>query len=227
MKEAIGIVLGLYWAEITVLALFLVIAFVLEQKFNFKKPRQWFLAFNNLIFRRGLSALAYAVPYLDMINLHIPLLKDDHPLVLRLFMPNFVTESIDLMQQVPFLSFIYLSIGYGFFIRYKIPGDRLVRYNIMYSIMLVSLQGIINEMFISFTEAFIVNDYLRSQVTLMAFFCWLTLYIPCFVRAFLGKYDENKFIREAVEVHLGRDGPDFIWWDRIRKDKAPKRPPLN
>jgi len=192
MRETIKILFGLYWLEISVLALFLVIAFVLEQKFNFKKPRQY-----------------------------------DHPLVLRLFMPNFVTELIDIMQQIPFLSFIYLSLGYGFFIRYKVPGDRLVRYNIMYSIMLVSLQGIINEMFISFTEAFIISDYLRSQVTLMAFFCWLSLYIPCFIRALLGKYDENKFIREAVEVHLGRDGPDFIWWDRVRKDKAPKRPPLN
>lgn len=227
MRETFKILFGLYWFEISVLAFFLVIAFVLEQKFNFKKPRQWFIAFNSLIFKRSFSVLAYAVPYLDMINLHIPLLQHDHPLVLRLFMPNFVTELIDIMQQIPFLSFIYLSLGYGFFIRYKIPGDRLVRYNIMYSIMLVSLQGIVNEMFISFTDVFIVSDYLRSQVTLMAFFCWLSLYIPCFIRALLGKYDENKFIREAVEVHLGRDGPDFIWWDRIRKDKAPKRPPLN
>lgn len=227
MRETLKILFGLYWLEISVLALFLVIAFVLEQKFNFKKPRQWFFAFNSLLFRRSFSVLAYVVPYLDMINIHIPLLQHDHPLVLRLFMPNFVTELIGITQQIPFLSFIYLSFGYGFFIRYKVPGDRLVRYNIMYSIMLVSLQGIINEMFLSFTEAFIVSDYLRSQVTLMAFFCWLSLYIPCFIRALLGKYDENKFIREAVEVHLGRDGPDFIWWDRTKKDKAPKRPPLN
>ncbi len=216
MKEAIGIILGLYWAEIAVLVLFLVLAFILEQKFDFKKPREWFFAFNILIFSRGFSLLAYAVPYLDMINLHIPLLKNDHPLVLRLFMPNFVTESINLMQQIPFLSFFYLSLGYGFFIRYKIPGDRLVRYNIMYSIMLVSLQGILNEMYISFIDTFIADEYFSSQITLMVFFCWLTLYIPCFVRAFFGKYDENKFIREAVEVHLGRDGPDFIWWDRVK-----------
>nr|YP_009505213.1 hypothetical protein Petal_068 [Endarachne binghamiae]AXC47168.1 hypothetical protein Petal_068 [Endarachne binghamiae] len=227
MKEAIRVLFGLYWLEIIILVLFLVIAFILEQKFNFKKPREWFFAFNTLIFTRSFSALAYAVPYLDMINLHIPLLKDDHPLILRLFMPNFVADSIDVIQQIPFLTFIYLSIGYGFFIRYKIPGDRFVRYNIMYSIMLVSLQGILNEMFLAFTDTFIVDDYLRAQVTLMAFFCWLSLYIPCFVRAFLGKYDKNQFIREAVEVHLGRDGPDFIWWDRERKDKAPKKPPLN
>ena len=93
--------------------------------------------------------------------------------------------------------------------------------------MLISLQGIVNEMFVSFIDTFIFSDYLRAQVALMAFFCWLGLYIPCFIRAFLGKYDDNKFIREAVEVHLGRDGPDFIWWDRIKKDKAPKKPPLN
>ena len=227
MKEAIGIVFGLYWAEITILALFLVIAFVLEQTFNFEKPKQWFLAFNNLVFQRGLAALAYTVPYLDMINIHIPLLKENHPLVLRLFMPNLIAESIDMMQQVPFFSFIYLFVSYGFFIRYKIPGDRFVRFNIMYSIMLVSLQSILNEMFIPFMEVFMVNDYIKSQLTLMAFFCWLTLYIPCFLRAFLGKYDENKFIREAIELHLGRDGPDFIWWDRIGDDNLPKNPPLN
>lgn len=227
MKESIGIIAGLYWLEIMILALFIVIAFVLEQKFNFKKPREWFFAFNTLIFNRGFSVLAYVIPYLEMINIHIPLLSDDHPLVLRIFMPYFVADSIDMIQEIPFLSFIYLSVGYAFFIRYKIPKDRLVRYNIMYSIMLVSLQGLISEMFVSFTDLVIFDDYLRSQITLMAFFCWLSIYIPCFFRAFLGKYDENKFIREAVEVHLGRDGPDFIWWDRTRKDKAPKRPPLN
>jgi len=37
MRETIKILFGLYWLEISVLALFLVIAFVLEQKFNFKK----------------------------------------------------------------------------------------------------------------------------------------------------------------------------------------------
>lgn len=222
-----GIIFGLYWVEIMILALFILLAFVLEQKFNFKKPRKWFVAFNTLIFNRGLSALAYVIPYLEMINIHIPVLKDEHPLVLRVFMPEFIAEAIDSIQQVPFLAFIYLSVGYGFFIRYKLPPDRLVRYNIMYSIMLISLQGIVNEMFVSFIDTFIFSDYLRAQVALMAFFCWLGLYIPCFIRAFLGKYDDNNFIREAVEVHLGRDGPDFIWWDRVRKDKAPKRPPLN
>lgn len=216
MKESIGIIVSLYWLEITILALFIVIAFVLEQKFNFKKPREWFIAFNTLIFTRGFSVLAYFIPYLDMINTHIPLLASNHPLVLRVFMPYFIADSIDIVQKIPYLAFIYLSVGYAFFIRYKIPKDRFVRYNIMYSIMLMSLQGLICDIFFSFIDLFIVDDFTKSQIILMAFFCWVSLYIPCFFRAFLGKYGDNKFIREAVEVHLGRDGPDFIWWDRLK-----------
>lgn len=217
MTKAIRFVLGLYWVEICVLVLFLALAFLLEQKFKFKKPREWFLSFNSLIFIRGMSMIAYVIPYLDMINIHIPILKDEHPLILRIFTPGIVIDLIDIMQQIPFLSFIYLSVGYGFFIRYKVPQDRFVRYNIMHSIMLVSLQGLINEMFLSFTDIFITDNLFRSQITLIAFFCWLSLYIPCFVRAFLGKYHKNKFIREAVELQLGRDGPDFTWWDKAEK----------
>jgi len=202
--------------------LFILIAFVLEQKFKFDKPKKWFVAFNALLFQRGFSAIAYYVPYLDMINTHIPLLQDEHPLVLRLFLPNFVADSIDVVQQIPFLSFVYISLGYGLCIRYKIPKDRFIRYNVMYSIMLISLQGIINDMFITFIETVIFDTEIRSNITLLSFFLWLALYIPCFVRSFAGKYDENKFIREAVEVHLGRDGPDFIWWDRRKKGKKDK-----
>jgi len=33
-------------------------------------------------------------------------------------------------------------------------------------------------------------------------------------RAVLGRYPTNAFIRDNIEVHLGRDGPDFKWWDR-------------
>lgn len=216
MKESLGIIVSLYWLEITILALFIVIAFVLEQKFNFKKPRQWFIAFNTLIFTRGFSVLAYFIPYLDMINIHIPILSGTHPLVLRLFMPYFIADSIDTIQKIPYLSFIYLAICYCFFIRYKIPKDRFIRYNIMYSIMLMSLQSLVCEIFLSSIDLIIADDDLRAQITLMAFFGWLSLYIPCFFRAFLGKYDDNKFMREAVEVHLGRDGPDFIWWDRVK-----------
>ncbi|CAM9357136.1 unnamed protein product [Ectocarpus fasciculatus] len=217
MIETLKILFSIYRLEISILIGFIFIAFILEQKFQFDKPKKWFVAFNALLFQRGFSALAYYVPYLDMISLHIPLLKDENPLVLRVFLPDFVADSIDLVQQIPFLTFVYISLGYGLFIRYKIPKDRFIRYNVMYSIMLISLQGIINDMFITFIETIILDSHIRSTITLVSFFLWLALYIPCFVRSFAGKYDENKFIREAVEVHLGRDGPDFIWWDKKRK----------
>ena len=51
-------------------------------------------------------------------------------------------------------------------------------------------------------------------------------FVSCFVNAFLGRYTSNKFMREAIEVHLGRDSADFVWWDRRgdKNDNRPKKP---
>nr|QWK41655.1 hypothetical protein [Akkesiphycus lubricus] len=219
-----GLVFGVYWVELLVFVVFLFIGFILEQKFNFNKPRKWFFAFNGLICQRLLSVLAYYVPYLDVVNTHMPLIAEAHPFLVRLFLPNFVAESIDIIQRIPFLSFIYLMLGYGVLIRYKIPKDRFVRFNIMYGIIIISFQGIFHELFLNFTNAFVKDPVDQSEAALLAFLSWVVIFIPCFLRALFGKYEGNTFMREAIEVHLGRDGPDFIWWDRTRKDQAPKKP---
>nr|YP_011007200.1 hypothetical protein V2494_pgp040 [Pleurophycus gardneri]WAM64487.1 hypothetical protein [Pleurophycus gardneri] len=215
---------GVYWVEIFIFILFLVLGFVLEQKFNFNKPRKWFLAFNGLVCQRVLSVLAYYIPYLDVVNTHMPLIAETHPFLVRIFLPNYIAESVNLIQKVPFLSFLYLLFGYGILVRYKIPEDRFVRFNIMYGIIIISFQGIFHELFINFTNVFVKNPADKSEAALLAFLAWVVIFIPCFLRALFGKYEGNTFMREAIEVHLGRDGPDFIWWDRTRKDQAPKKP---
>ena len=215
---------GVYWLEIWLLFLFLSLGFILDQKFNFKKPRKWFLKFNGLIFQRALSMLAYYVPYLDVVNTHIPLIAETHPFLVRLFLPNYIADSIDFVQKIPFLPFIYLMFGYGILVRYKIPEDRFIRFNIMYGVIIISFQGILHELFINFTNAFIENPADKSEAALLAFLGWILIFIPCFLRALFGKYESNTFMREAIEVHLGRDGPDFVWWDRTKKDQTPKKP---
>ena len=94
----------------------------------------------------------------------------------------------------------------------------------MYGIIIISFQGIFHELFLNFTNAFVKNPADKSEAALLAFLAWVVIFIPCFLRALFGKYEGNTFMREAIEVHLGRDGPDFIWWDRTRKDQAPKKP---
>ncbi len=216
----------IYWFELFLFALFLLLGFILEQKFKIDKPRKWFLAFNGVIFQRVLSVLAYYVPYIDILNTHVPLIADTHPFLIRIFLPNFIVASMSFIQKIPYLSFFYLFFGYGIFIRYKIPEDRLVRFNIMYGILILSFQGVFHELFLNFTDLFADDPIEKSEAALLMFLSWIVVLIPCFFRALSGKYEGNAFMREAIEVHLGRDGPDFIWWDRTRKDKAPKKPKL-
>nr|YP_011007340.1 hypothetical protein V2495_pgp040 [Scytothamnus australis]WAM64769.1 hypothetical protein [Scytothamnus australis] len=218
------VALELYWGEIFLFILFFLLGFILDQKFSINQPRKWFLAFNGLIIQRVLSLLAYYIPYLDVVNTYIPLVANSHPYLVRIFLPNFVIDSVEIVQQIPFLSFLYLMVAYGIFVRYKIPKDRLVRFNIMYGVIIISFQGILHEIFTYFTESVLDNPTDKSEAALLGFLIWLLVFIPCFSRALLGKYESNAFMREAIEVHLGRDGPDFIWWDRVRKDKSPKKP---
>nr|YP_011005653.1 hypothetical protein V2479_pgp039 [Cutleria multifida]WAM62657.1 hypothetical protein [Cutleria multifida] len=218
------IIFGVYWLEVCIFVGFLSLGFLLEQKFKFKKPRKWFLKFNGLIIQRGLSMLAYFIPYLDVVNTYIPLISPTHPFLVRLFLPNFIADSVEMIQRIPFLPFVYLMLGYGILIRYKIPKDRFVRFNIMYGILIISFQGILHEIFITFNNVFFTDPVDKGESALLAFIIWIIIFIPCFLRALFGKYEGNTFMREAIEVHLGRDGPDFVWWDRTKKDKAPKKP---
>ena len=87
----------------------------------------------------------------------------------------------------------------------------------MYGIIILSFQGIVHELFLNITKVFCLNSKDRSEAALLTFLGWILIFIPCFIRAILGKYESNPFLREAIEVHLGRDGPDFVWWDRQKK----------
>ena len=178
---------GIYWMEIWIFISFLILGFILDQKFQIKKPRKWFLQFNGLIFQRFFSVLAYYVPYLDVVNTHIPLIAETHPFLVRLFLPNFIAESVDFIQRIPFLPFIYLMFCYGILVRYKIPEDRLVRFNIMYGVIIISFQGILHELFINFTNVFIKNPADKSEAALLAFLAWILIFIPCFFRAIIGE----------------------------------------
>ncbi|CAM9729499.1 unnamed protein product, partial [Discosporangium mesarthrocarpum] len=70
-----------------------------------------------------------------------------YPYVCRLFLPDFVSASLNIFQICPFAQAKYIFIGNGVFIRYRKPKDRFIRYNLMYSIVLVTMQSILNEIF--------------------------------------------------------------------------------
>nr|YP_011007058.1 hypothetical protein V2492_pgp041 [Phaeostrophion irregulare]WAM64345.1 hypothetical protein [Phaeostrophion irregulare] len=214
-----------YWVEIFLVVSFLVLGFVLDQKFNIKKPRKWFLSCNELIFQRFFAVLAFYVPYIDIMNTLIPQIQITHPFLVRLVMPNFIVDSMEVIQQIPFLSLVYLGFTYGLFIRYRRPKDRFVRFNVMFSIILMSFIGIFQELYYGALETVLKDPSNRAEVSLLLYIVWVALvFYPCFLNAFLGRYTSSYFMREAVEIHLGRDGEDFVWWDRRDKKKKPRKP---
>nr|YP_011006212.1 hypothetical protein V2485_pgp041 [Dictyotopsis propagulifera]WAM63216.1 hypothetical protein [Dictyotopsis propagulifera] len=217
------VILNTVSSEVFLFLFFFLLILILDRKFNVTLPRKLFLNSNKLIFQRGCSILAYYVPYIELLTYHIPLIQETHPYLVRLFLPSFISDSMGWYQQVPFFSTIYMLFTYITFLRFKFPPDRFIRYNLMFGIFLMYMQGIYIEIYMYYVNNWCETVREKSDTTLSMLLIWLIVFFSAVLRALLGKYIENSFIRETIEMHLGRDGPDFVWWDREKKPK-PKPP---
>lgn len=204
-------------SEIFLFLILLLFVFILDRKFKFTLPRKLFFRFNKLIFQRGCSFLAYYIPYIELLTYHIPLIQETHPYLVRIFLPTFIADSMSWYQQIPFFSTLYMLLVYVTFLRFKIPSDRFIRYNLMFGIFLMYMQGIYIEIYMYYVNNWCETIREKSDTTLSMLLIWLIIFISAGIRAIFGRYIENNFIRETIEMHLGRDGPDFIWWDRHRR----------
>ena len=216
------VILDVFYSEIFLFLFFFLFLFILDKKFKFNLPRKLFIKFNKLVFQRGCSIFAYYVPYIELLTYHIPLIQETHPYLVRIFLPGFISDSMGWYQQIPFFSTIYMLFTYVTFLRFKFPPDRFIRYNLMFGIFLMYMQGIYIEIYMYYVNNWCQTTREKSDTTLSMLLIWLIIFISAVIRAICGKYIENNFIRETIEMHLGRDGPDFIWWDRHKKN--PQKP---
>jgi len=205
------------YSEIALFLILISLIFILDRKFKFTLPRKLFIGFNQLFFQRGCSLLAYYVPYIELLTYHIPLIQETHPYLVRIFLPTFISDSMGWYQQIPFFSTLYMLLVYVTFLRFKIPSDRFVRYNLMFGVFLMYMQGIYIEIYMYYVNNWCETVREKSDTTLSMLLIWLIIFISAGIRAICGKYIENNFIRETIEMHLGRDGPDFVWWDRHKR----------
>ncbi|CAL8412542.1 unnamed protein product [Dictyota dichotoma] len=205
-------------SEVFLFLIFFFIIFLLDRKFKITLPRKLFFNCNKLIFQRGCSIFAYYIPYIELLTYHIPLIQEKHPYLVRIFLPSFISDSMSWYQQIPFFSTLYMLFTYITFLRFKFPPDRFIRYNLMFGIFLMYMQGIYIEIYMYYVNNWCSTTRERSDTTLSMLLIWLVIFASAIVRAFFGQYIENNFIRETIEMHLGRDGPDFIWWDRRKNN---------
>jgi hypothetical protein len=203
----------LYWTEILLFLGFFFFVFLLDKKFNIHKPFVWFKKSNEILLERTFALLCYLAPYVDICFTYLPKLQQRYP-YLGLLLTDFMRWALQIYQRISYIQLLYFMIAYGLLIRNRIPKSRFIRFNLMSGIIILLIQGNIITPIYYLLESKAQDPEEIKNFAFIGFFLNLIILLPFMFRAVLGRYPTNAFIRDNIEVHLGRDGPDFKWWDR-------------
>ena len=135
---------------------------------------------------------------------------------LNLIVPNFMRTAINIYMQYP----MYINFGYFFGIvficlQFKLPRPRFIRFNMVRGIMLLAFQGVPDLIFQLLQSSESITSNQQITTALCLFVINLFWILPCLYQAITHTYPRSGFIRDAVEIHLGRDTDEgFKWWDR-------------
>lgn len=218
------------WPELLGFFVSLILLLVLESKFKISrwifrilKPILRFIPKIFLtIFHRAFAVFVYIYPLLGVYAMYMPILipyyRDFDFLV-----PGFIEKGVTFYLAHPKLLYWYYAVCYSS-LGSRFPRARVVRFHAARSLMITVFQTFLANHYLSLERSFILGcetkETLVSFATLYVFinFWWL---LPSLIQAVTLTYPKSKFIREAVEVHVGRDDfdPDFEWWDRKKKKK--------
>ena len=82
-------------------------------------------------------------------------------------------------------------------------------------IMLLAFQGVPDLIFQLLQSSDSITPNQRITTSLCLFVINLFWILPCLFQAITHTYPRSSFIRDAIEIHVGRDNDeDFKWWDR-------------
>jgi hypothetical protein len=82
-------------------------------------------------------------------------------------------------------------------------------------IMLLAFQGVPDLVFQLLKSSDSITQNQAITTVLCLFVINLFWILPCIYQAITHTYPRSSFIRDAIEIHLGRDNDeDFKWWDR-------------
>lgn len=168
----------------------------------------------NIIERLGALA-AYSVPLISIYAAYMPGLVSTFP-YLHFILPDSMQDAMDFYIKHPRL----FNYGYFFITLYavtlfKIPKPRFIRFHLLRGLMLLAFQGIPDSLFKAFQSADTLTQAQIVNTTLSLFAINLSWILPCLYQAVTHTYPRSSFIRDAVEINLGRDKDEgFKWWDR-------------
>ncbi len=173
-----------------------------------------------MIFEQILAALPYFKPIIEIISIYGgSLLATSN--VVQNNIPYFVVDLIDFYD-------INMSdeLNIGYFLtlnilvtRLKFPKSRFIRFHWLRSLFISLILNVPHEWYdweIKLTRIGLTD----TDLEFWGIIIWVIAFIisfTAFLEALFGKYPKLWVVREAVEVALGRDGEDFIWWDKQNK----------
>jgi hypothetical protein len=203
------------WAQIFIIVSIFICLFALNKKFNLKTPTKKVSRITSNILERMVALFGYFVPLVVIYSSYVITLLPSYP-YLNLIVPNFMRTAIKIYMQYP----MYINFGYFFGIvflclQFKLPRPRFIRFHMIRGIMLLAFQGVPDLIFQLLQSSDSITPHQRVTTALCLFVINLFWILPCLYQAITHTYPRSSFIRDAIEIHVGRDdNEDFKWWDR-------------
>lgn len=203
------------WTKIGVISITILFIYFIIKKFKLeKKTRKFYALIINLLERFG-ALSAYFVPLVSIYTAYIPSLLSSYP-YLQFIIPNFMQTAMDFYMRYPWT----LNYGYFFITMYavtlfKVPKPRFIRFHLVRGLMLLAFQGIPDSFFKVFQSADSLTQDQIVSTSLCLFAINLSWILPCLYQAITYTYPRSSFIRDAIEINVGRDKDEgFKWWNR-------------
>ena len=203
------------WTKIGVLTITIIFIFFIIKKFKLEKQARKLYALGFNILERLGALSAYFVPLVTIYTAYVPGLLSSYP-YLQFFIPKFMQTSMDFYMKYPWT----FNYGYFFITMYavtlfKIPKPRFIRFHLVRGLMLLAFQGIPDSLFRVFQSADSLTQDQIVSTNLCLFAINLSWILPCLYQAITYTYPRSSFIRDAIEINVGRDKDEgFKWWNR-------------
>jgi hypothetical protein len=203
------------WLKVSFVLVLIALTFFIIKKFKLKKriKKLYALLFN--LFERFGALCAYFVPLVSVYTAYVPGLLSSYP-YLHFIVPDSMQDAMDFYIKHPWV----FNYGYFFTAMYlvtlfKLPKPRFIRFHLLRGLMLLAFQGIPDALFRTFQSADSLTQDQVVNTTLCLFAINLSWILPCLYQAITYTYPRSSFIRDAIEINLGRDKDEgFKWWDR-------------
>ena len=184
-----------------------------------KRLKRIYKLITNLI-SRVFAVSAYLFPIITLYQRFIHVLLPKYPVLLSVY-PDFLKWCVDFTNHhTNVVTYIYF-FGIINIIRPRLlfglrnPLSRFTRFNLARGLIIYCLMSVPDAIFGIFITAQGLSHAQRVGPALIFFTVYSSWLLPGMFNALTYTYPKSKFLREAIEVHLGRDiDPGFKWWDR-------------